>query len=171
MSTPTVADQLIDVLRQALPPCTGSAAGRRDCAGAAHAQAETYTFVGNDRTTGLSFTCEEEAAVVTDGRSISASHTTVDATGGLHLITNSFYRSPGTGEETGDSFLSMRSSHFMLNNGAATTMHNGGHDLMIAQGPGDDASQYSSYHTTQNANGETTASVVQLRVEPCGDGG
>jgi hypothetical protein len=135
----------------------------------AHAQAETFTFVGNDPTTGFSFTCEEELAVVTDGRSKSMFHYTVDAHGGFHLITNSVYRSPGTGEETGNRYLWMRSSHSMLNSGEAITMHNGGRDLTLAPGPGDDASQFSSYHTTLNANGETTASMVQLRVEPCGD--
>jgi hypothetical protein len=136
---------------------------------AAHAQAETYTFVSNERITGLIGTCAGEASVVTDGRSVDQFHYTVDATGGFHLNTNGIFRAPGTGEETGERYLWMRSSHFMVNNGAAATSHNGGHDLMLAPGPGDDASQFSSFHTTENANGETTASTIQLRVDPCGD--
>src|SRR5687768_7987825 len=102
---------------------------------AAHAQAETYTDVSNDQTTGYSSSCEE-LVVVTDGRSKSMYHYTVDAHGGFHLITNSVYRSPGTGEETGDRYLWMRTSHFMLNSGEAITMHNGGRDLNLAPGPG-----------------------------------
>jgi hypothetical protein len=135
---------------------------------AARAQAETYTYVGNDQTTGYSASCEE-LVVVTDGRLVSMFHSTVDAHGGYHLITNSVYRSPGTGEETGDRYLWMRTGHSMLNSGEAITGHSGGRELNLAPGPGDDASQFSSYHTTQNANGEITASTVQLRAEPCGD--
>ena len=136
---------------------------------AAHAQAAPYSDVNHQGITGLMGTCDGEASVVTDGRSVDQFHYTVDATGGFHLNVNGIIRTPGTGEETGDRHLWMRSSHFMLNDGAATTSHNGGHDLMLTPGPGDDASQFSSFHTTENANGEITASTVQLRVRPCGD--
>jgi hypothetical protein len=136
---------------------------------AAHAQAETSTSALRDGgITGFGGTCEGESAVVTDGSIMSVFHTTYDATGGMHFIVNTQFREPGTGEETGDNYLWMRSSHLMLNMDAAKTFRNGGRDLMLAPGPGDDANQYSSYQSTQNANGETTVSFDRVRVDECG---
>jgi hypothetical protein len=133
-----------------------------------HAEAETYTDVANDRgMTGFVPACGTDPALISDGRTMSQYHYTVDANGGFHLATHSFIHASGTSEATGDRYLYLDNGHFGVNDVAALTGGGTGGRLLIAAGPGDDARQATTSHSTENANGEPTASVLHERVDPC----
>lgn len=101
-------------------------------------------------------------------------HVTVDETGGFHVHlveTQSSVR--GTGETTGDRYVSTRVNLFVYNQGSGSLPITSTQQLVfriIGPGPGNDATLRITNHTTVNADGSVTVAfdTYTAACEPTG---
>jgi hypothetical protein len=93
-------------------------------------------------------------------------HTTVNADGGVHLVSHVNPQGlSGVGDVTGDKYQGSGLTQNVINASAGETLTFLNIMRFVGQGPGNDFTLQQQVHVTVNANGQTTTVVDNLRAD------